>query len=162
MMHIDEVKAWAQRAHSDGAERERLFCSMIAGDGREAYYSAWVLTHLPSSDNRYIDSHRGELVQLAVSTGDISLCRLSLTLLERLDWRTEDVRTDLLDFCLEHIMLSDVPSGVRSLCVKLAYMQCRHYPELKEELRQSLLLIEPSGLCAGVKHVRGKILKRLA
>ena len=161
VMHIDEIKAMAQRAHRNAEERERFFCAMLTGEGREAYYAAWTLTHLPAIDNDHIHAHREALVQLAMSTPEVSLRRLSLVLLERLEWGVDDVRTDLLDFCLEHMMLADEPYGIKALCMKLAYKQCRHYPELKEELRQSLLLMQPSELGTGVKHTRGKILNLL-
>ncbi len=160
-MHIDEIKALAQEAHNDAAVCKVLFDTMLGDDGRESYYAAWALTHLPSEDNKTINTHREELVQLAVSTAEISLRRLSLVLLERLEWGVEDVRTDLLDFCLEHMMRPDEPYGVKALCMKLAYSQCRHYPELCAELKQALLLMEPSELGAGVKHTRNKILKLL-
>ena len=84
-----------------------------------------------------------------------------MVLLQRLEWGIDDVRTDLLDFCLEHMLLPDEPYGVKALCMKLAYQQCRHYPELNEELRQSLLLMEPSELGTGVKHTRKKILDQI-
>ena len=161
VLHIEDIKALAQRAHNNTVERERLFCAMFSSEGKEASNAAWALTHLPESDNNYIDEHRDALVRLAVSTPEVPLRRLSLTLLERLEWGIDDVRTDLLDFCLEHMLLPDEPYGVKALCIKLAYQQCRHYPELKEELRQSLLLMEPSELGTGVKHTRGKILKML-
>lgn len=161
VMHIGDIKALAHRAHGDVEERERLFRSMLSSEGKEASNAAWALTHLPDSDNKYIDEHREELVRLAVSTPEVPLRRLSMVLLERLGWGIDDVRTDLLDFCLEHMLRPDEPYGVKALCMKLAYQQCRHYPELKEELRQCLLLMEPSELGAGVKHTRGKILKLL-
>ena len=161
VMHVDDIKALAHKAHGDAEERKRLFGTMLSAEGREAYFAAWTLTHLPPSDNGFIDEHREALVQLAVGTSEIPLRRLSLALLERLEWEIDDVRTDLLDFCLEHMMLADEPYGVRSLCIKLAWLQCRHYPELKAELRQCLLLMEPSELGAGVKHTRGKILGKL-
>lgn len=161
VMHIDDIKALAQKAHGDAGERERLFATMLSGDGREAYFAAWALTHMPMADNVHIDAHRDELVRLAVSTSEIPVRRLSLALLERLEWSVADMRTDLLDFCLEHMMLVDEPYGIKALCMKLAYGQCRHYPELKAELKQCLLLMEPSELGAGVKHTRGKILKLL-
>lgn len=160
-MHVDEIKALAAEAHRDAAMREGLFRTLLSGQGKEASNAAWALTHLPEADNTYIDEHRDELVRLAVSTPEVPLRRLSLTLLERLEWGIEEVRTDLLDFCLERMVKGDEPYGVRSLCMKLAYQQCRHYPELKEELRQALLLIEPSELGSGVKHTWGKILKLL-
>lgn len=159
VIHIDEVKALAQRAHRDAEVRESLFIEALADDGRRSSQAAWVLTHLPLADNQYIEARRTELVHVALTTADTSLRRISLALLARLEWDETDVQ--LLDFCLEHMMLPSEPYGVRSLCMKLAYILCRHYPELKEELRQSLLLIEPDELGAGVRHTRGKILKML-
>ena len=160
-MHIDDIKSLAQRAHEDLTVRERLFTDMCGDDRREAYNAAWALTHLPQEDTPYFDLRREELVAFAITTPDTSLRRLSLVLLERLEWGRDEVRTDLLDFCLEHMMHADESYSVKALCMKLAFYQCRHYPELKEELRQSLLLMEPSELGAGVKHTRGKILKQL-
>lgn len=165
VMHIDDIKALAQRAHSDEAFRDGLFEEMQGDDLREAYNAAWALTHLPKEDTIYIDTRRARLTDFAISTSDISLRRLSLVLLERLEWGREALDDEryvrLLDFCLERMMLADEPYGVKALCMKLAYQQCRHYPELKEELRQSLLLMEPSELGAGVKHTRKKILDQI-
>lgn len=156
-----EVKAMAARAHQDMDLREELFDNMLHREGREARNAAWVLTHLPVADNQHISLHRDALVQMALTTADTSQRRLTLALLERLTWDIGDVRTDLLDFCLEHMMLPDEPYGVKSLCIKLSYQQCRHYPELQEELRQALLLLEPSELGAGVRHTRKKILDQI-
>ena len=161
VMHIDDIKALAKSAHADAGTREMLFRTMFSGGGKEASNAAWALTHLPKEDSIYINMYRAELVQLAVGTPEVPLRRLSMVLLERLEWGRDDVRTDLLDFCLEHMMLPDEPYGVKALCMKLAYQQCRHYPELTEELRQCLLLMEPSELGAGVRHTRGKVLKNL-
>ena len=158
---VDEIKQLAQRAHRDAAVRAGLFETLFGTDLAEARRAAWALTHLPASDNGYIDSRRSHLVQLAVGTDDTSLRRLALALLQRLDWPEEAVQTDLLDFCLRHAQLREEPCGVRSLCIKLAFLQCRHYAELREELRQGLLLMEPAELSAGVKHIRGKILNLL-
>lgn len=160
-MHIEDIKALAQSAHNDAKEREHLFGAMLGSDGKEAYYAAWALTHLPESDNIYINMYRAKLVDFAIATPDTSMRRLSLVLLERLEWSIDDVRTDLLDFCLDHMMLPDEPYGVKALCMKLAYQQCRHYPELKAELRQALLLMEPTELGAGVRHTRNKILSQI-
>ena len=151
----------AQQAHRDKACRDGLFATMLSGEGKKASNAAWALTHLPKEDNIHIGEHREELVHLAISTSEVPLRRLSMVLLERLEWGVDDVRTDLLDFCLEHMLLPDETYGVKALCMKLAYYQCRHYPELKEELRQGLMLMEPTELGAGVKHTRGKILKLL-
>lgn len=160
-LHIDDVKALAMSAHGDARVRRSLFADALEGEGRASANALWALTHLPKEDNIYINMYRARLVQLAISTPEVPLRRLSMVLLERLEWGRDDVRTDLLDFCLEHMMLADEPYGVKALCIKLAYRQCRHYPELCAELKQSLLLMEPSELGTGVKHTRGKILKLL-
>lgn len=160
-MHVDDIKALAKSAHEDAEVRGRLFRAMLSGEGKEASNAAWALTHLPKEDNKYINMYRAGLVQLALTTPEVPLRRLSMVLLKRLEWGRDDVRTDLLDFCLEHMLLAGEPYGVKALCMKLAYLQCRHYPELCAELKQSLLLMEPSELGAGVRHTRGKILKLL-
>jgi hypothetical protein len=164
--HVDEIKAEAAKAHKDATLRERLFDDMQAANKETAVRSAWVLTHLPASDNCHIERHREPLSRLAVTTENISLRRLTLALLERLDWRTagDDVPEHymvLLDFCLLHMMLADEPYGVRALCMKLAYQISLPYAELLNELRQSLLLLQPSELGPGVRHTRNKILNSL-
>ncbi len=166
VMHIGDIKALAQRAHRDERFRDGLFAAMYGDDLREARNAAWALTHLPKEDTiYYIDTRRAELTAFAISTPDTSLRRLSLVLLERLEWGRETLDDEcyvrLLDFCMEHMLLPDEPYGIKALCMKLAYQQCRHYPELCAELKQCLLLMEPSELGAGVKHTRGKILKLL-
>ncbi len=167
-MHIDEIKTIARRAHDSAAVREGLFDTMQGDDREEAVHSAWALTHLPKEDNGHIARHREALVELAITTPDTSLRRITMALLERLDWQSAEVDDTpayyiaLLDFCMEHMMRTDEPYGVRSLCMKLAYKISQPYPELLGELRQSLLLIEPSELGAGVRHTRNKLLKLIS
>lgn len=166
-MHIGDIKAMAQRAHEDAAVREELFETMHGDDRDEAVHSAWALTHLPKTDNIYIAAHREELVGIAITTSDISLRRITLALLERIDWKMPDpddvprYYVELLDFSMEHLMMQEEPYGVRSLCIKLAYTLSLPYPELLEELKRSLLMIEPSELGTGVRHTWNKILKSL-
>lgn len=155
---VVEIKAAAALAHRDTAYRDELFRQACSDTGRQSVEAAWALTHLPKSDIDFIGSHREELTETALKTENVSLRRLTLALLERLEWREEDVRTDLLDFCFEHLMSPKETYGVRALCAKIAYAQCRHYAELREELRQSLLFIDPATIGSGLKHCRNKIL----
>lgn len=160
-MHIEHIKALAQSAHSDAIVRKRLFTEAIGEERTVAYIAIWALTHLPATDNRYIDGHRAELIQLAVGTPDTSLRRLSLVLLERLEWPKTEVSTRLLDFCLQHLMDPAEAVGVRALCIKLAWQQCRHYPELCAELHQCLLQLDHEELKPGLRHTRNKIIRLL-
>ena len=166
-MHIGEIKAVARRAHENATVLEGLFEAIQGNERDEAVHSAWAMTHLPKEDNHLIAAHREELVRLATTTPDTSLRRITLSLLERIDWTTTDPDNvpehcvALLDFSMEHMMMPDEPYGVRSLCMKLAYRLSLPYPELMEELRQSLMMMEPTELGTGVLHTRNKILKSL-
>lgn len=161
-LHIGDIKCLAGEAHRDATVRAGLFRAMQGDDSRMATNAAWALTHLPQSDNQYIVNERDSLVALALATALVSLRRLSLALLARIDWKIDDIRTDLLDFCLAGMTNSDQPYGVRSLCVKLAFLQCRHYPELTEELRQTLEQMTQTEMSAGLKHTWKKTLMAIS
>lgn len=158
-LHIDDVKALAMSAHGDAGARRSLFADALEGEGRASANALWALTHLPSQDDVFIAEHRQGLTALALDAADVTRRRLALTLLERLEWSVDQVDTALLDFCLAHLMDPSEAVGVRALCAKLAYRQCRHYPELLGELRQSLLMLDPALLKPGLRHVRNKILE---
>ena len=66
-----------------------------------------------------------------------------------------------LDFCLLHLVDPAEPYGVRALCAKLAWAQCRHYTELRAELHTTLTLIEPHTISPGMRNTRTKILKSI-
>ena len=170
-MHIDEIKMMARRAHEDAAFREGMFSTMMDGDRAEAVHAAWALTHLPKIDNDLIAAHREELVGLATTTADVSLRRITLALLERCEWSLAALKVEeddvphyyvsLLDFCMVHMMMGEEPYGVRSLCMKLAYKLGLPYPELLDELRQNMMMIEPDELGSGVKNTYFKIMRLL-
>jgi len=156
-----QVRALALQAQQDSQLLQQLFAATLGGQGREARNAAWVLTHLPHAATPSIASHREGLATLALTTADSSLCRLALNLLARLHWHPDDILPHLLDFCLAGITNPHQPCGVRALCIKLAWQQCRHYPELAAELRQTLLLVDPSTLNPGLKHTRAQTLKAI-
>lgn len=156
---ITDIRALASQAMAEPDVCNALFEAMHSPDSRTASNAAWALTHLPKEGDTLIAARRDSLVSLAVSTPDIPLRRLTLNLLVRLDWPEEEVRTDLLDFCLARLLMPAEPAGIRSLCGKMAWNLCRHYPELLEELRRTLLFMEPDTLSPGPKHTRNAILK---
>lgn len=159
---VSDIKLLAKRAHEDKDFMNSLFALVFGGvDVRESSNAAWALTHLPQSDNEALVAYRDQLVDVAIGTPSVTLRRLSMVLLERIEWSADDVRTDFLDFCLSRIMSPQETYGVRALAIKLAYKMCRHYPELKAELKQSLLFMEREQLGRGVLHTRNKILKLL-
>lgn len=160
-MGVGQAKALAAAAKADPAVRLELLRTMTADDGRRSRNAAWALTHLPKGNTRLLAAHREALADLAIGTADTSLRRLAMALLERMDWTVDDVRTDLLDCCLLRLGDPAEPYGVRALCAKLAWAQCRHYAELRAELRETLSLIEPHTIGPGLRNTRTKVLKAI-
>lgn len=68
---------------------------------------------------------------------------------------------ELLDFCLERLLARDEPSGVRSVCLKLAYKLTLGIPELQNELRQILDIMDESYLPPSLRCARKNILRSM-
>ena len=59
------------------------------------------------------------------------------------------------------MLLTSEPTAVRVLCMKLAYEQCKFFPDLLTELRAGLEVMEPALLPAALKTARRNLLKKL-
>ncbi|KAA4613931.1 hypothetical protein F3B81_28560, partial [Bacteroides ovatus] len=53
------------------------------------------------------------------------------------------------------------PAGVQSLCIKLAYQLTCSIPELQQELRTMLEIMEPELLVPAIRSVRKNTLKAI-
>ena len=84
-----------------------------------------------------------------------------LTLLLRQPFDEEDIRTDFIDFCLMRLTDPKSPYAVRALCIKLAYEQMRYWPELLNELRQTLEMINREPLSPGLRSAWRQVMARL-
>ena len=140
---------------------ETLYNLVADDDDRVAYNALWIFSHLTTEDSRWLLTRRNELIdQLLVET-HVGKERLILTLLERQPVEKENIRTDYLDFCLSSIN-SAKPYAIRALCLKQAFAQCRHYPELVQELIACINIMEPFEIYPGMRSARNNILKQLA
>ena len=147
------------RILSKEVSSKQLFEYVFDPDNRVARNAAWALTHKPASELLLLPQER--LADLALTTPDTSLRRLTLALIERQGIKEEDIRTDLLDFCLRHMVLLDEPSGVQALCLKLAHQMCGYYPELMHEFEETLNLMQPEQYKAGMSHLIKKTKKQI-
>ena len=77
---------------------------------------------------------------------------------EKLKISEDDLRTDFLDFCFEHMMDVEEYPGIQSVCMKLAFRMCSFYPELMDELKRTLEAMETDYYKPAVKCVRNRIL----
>ena len=127
-------------------------------DYRVARSALWGLTKAGNEELSQLQVLLDELINQAMQTDNSSVRRLTLNIIERLKMEEEDLRTDFLDFCLEHtVSIKEFP-GVQTLCMKLAFRMCQFYPELMDEFNRILEGMEIEYYKPAVKSLRNKIL----
>lgn len=129
-------------------------------DDRVAYQALWVCSHLDPDEQRQLSGKQNEWMDEAMVCKHPGKRRLLLTLLDRQPLGGS-LRTDFLDYCLNRMNASQEASGVKSLCMKLAYKLCRPVPELLNELRAILELMETGLLPPSVRTVRKHVLSAI-
>ncbi len=132
-------------------------------DYRVARSALWGLTKATNEELSTLQVILDELIEQAIRTENSSTRRLTLNIIERLKMNEEDLQTDFLDFCLEHMVSIEEFPGVQTLCMKLAYRKlayrmCSFYPELMDELKRTLETMEIEYYKPAVKGLRQKIL----
>ena len=127
-------------------------------DYRVARSALWGLTKASNEELSQLQVLLNELTDQAMQTENSSVRRLSLNIIERLKIDEEDLRTDFLDFCFEHMVSIEEYPGIQTLCMKLAYRMCNYYPELMGELKRTIEAMEIDYYKPAVKGLRKKIL----
>ena len=180
MPNEEELRAaLAGRLSGDEARRlardtdpELLAAIMLdAAESRAADNAAWALTHLPSPADGWLSARQADLIDLAMRAAGTTRRRLALTLLLRTDfgptyWDSPDEadarrKSAFLDFCLAAMASPSEPPGVQAAAIKLAGLQCRHYPELADELRRTLQLTADTPLTPATRCARRHVLAAL-
>ena len=118
----------------------------------------WGLTKASKEELSQLQVILNELINQAMQTENSSVRRLSLNIVERLEMKEDDLRTDFLDFCFDHMIDVEEFPGIQSVCMKLAYRMCKVYPELMDELKRTLEAMEIDFYKPAVKCVRSRIL----
>ena len=127
-------------------------------DYRVARSALWGLTKASKEELSQLQVILNELIDQAMQTENSSVRRLSLNIVERLEMSEDDLRTDFLDFCFEHMIDVEEFPGIQSVCMKLAFRMCKFYPELMDELKRTLEAMEIDYYKPAVKGVRNRIL----
>ena len=118
----------------------------------------WGLTKASKEELSQLQVIQNEFIDQAMQTDNSSVRRLSLNVVGRLELKEEDLRTDFLDFCFEHMMDVEEYPGIQSVCMKLAFRMCSFYPELMDEMKRTLETMEIDYYTPAVKCVRNRIL----
>ena len=127
-------------------------------DYRVARNALWVLTKASDKEIAQLQPMLDELIDQALRTDSPSVRRLSLNVIDMLEMKEEDLRSDLYDFCLEHAVDVEELPGIQSICMKIAYRISTFYPELMAELKRILEGMEIEYYKPAVKSIRNRIL----
>ena len=127
-------------------------------DERVARSALWGLTKATDKELSELQVILNELIDQAMQTENSSVRRLTLNIIERLTLEENDLRTDFLDFCLEHAVNVEEFPGIQTLCMKLAYRMCTFYPELMDELKRTLEAMDIDYYKPAIKCLRKRIL----
>ena len=127
-------------------------------DYRVARSALWGLTKATDGELSELQMILNELIDQAMLTENSSVRRLTLSIIERLKMDEDDLRTDFLDFCFEHMVSIEEFPGIQTLCMKLAYRMCTFYPELMDELKRTIDAMEIDYYKPAVKCLRNRIL----
>ena len=127
-------------------------------DYRVARSALWGLTEANREELSQLHVILDKFIDQAMQIDNSSVRRLSLNVIERLELYEDELRTDFLDFCFEHMMDVEEFPGIQSVCMKLAFRMCKFYPELMDELKRTLEAMEIDYYKPAVKGVRNRIL----
>jgi hypothetical protein len=157
---MDDVHEIVLLVENDDHQKQRLYDLVIGDDEAIGYHAAWIFTHVSSKSNEWLYVKQDELIDEVLSCKHGGKRRVILNLLYKQP-QANPPRVDFLDFCLEKMMSCQELPGVRSLCMKLAYELCRPIPELIQELRMALEIMEPD-VEPSMSTVRKNVLKAMA
>ena len=153
-----EALAIYKEVKDNGKFLDFLKSYMYDEDYQVARNTLWGLTKATNAELSQLQPMLHELIDNAMKVENSSVRRLTLNIIERLKMEEDDLRTDFLDFCLEHMQSLEEFPGIQSLCLKLAYRMCTFYPELMDELKRTLEAMEISYYSPAVTSVRRRIL----
>ena len=156
---IMQLCASTQGEHNDNL-KEELYQLTLDADRRVATNALWVFTHFSAVDNEWLYAKHDQLIDRCLKEKDTTKLRLMLNLLLRQPYTEEAIRTDFIDFCLTRLADTKSPYAVRAQCIKLAYVQMRYWPELLNELRQTLEMISCEPLSPGLRSAWRQVIKK--
>lgn len=134
-----EVSYYAKRLHNDEHGIFCLYNTLVTNyEEKVTFNAAWILFHLLKSDKEmYLMPYYDKIANLAMLP-ELTIRRgLILSILADMPV-ANNLRTDLLDFCIKGMFDRKESDSTRSIMIKFAAKMCRPYPELKNELIESL------------------------
>lgn len=159
-INIESVKMICT-LYNDNESFTKLINALKSDNKRVADNAAWILTHMPKKILYNLHKQQDYFINLTLQTQSLTQQRLLLNILLQQPFNKEALRSDFINFCLNTITDLNYPSGIRSLCFKLAYHQCKLYPELLNELHSIYQLMHYNSLEPALKAAHKYVGKKL-
>lgn len=156
---MDDINEILRLTHDSDSRKQELYNLVMGENEIIGYHAAWIFTHFSSQDNQWLYNKQNQLINEVLVCKHGGKRRVMLNLLYRQPFPNPP-RVDFLDFCLERMISSEELPGVKSLCMKIAYELCRPIPELMQELKTMLAMME-GDLVPSIQAVRKNILKAM-
>ena len=158
---MDDIHEICILCHGNSRKKAELYQLTFDEDERVATNALWVFTHFDLQNNEWLYSKHDDLIDRVLMEKNMTKLRLMLSLLLRQPFEEEYLRSDFIDFCVAKITACSYPYAIRALCMKLAYEQMKYYPELLEELRMALDMLEQEVLSPGMLSAKRQIMKKI-
>lgn len=159
----DDIQEMCRITQGDHNHRfkEELYALTNDTDRRVATNALWLFQHLAKADNEWLYAKHDDLIDHCLATSDATKLRLTLSLLLRQPFEESQVRTDFIDYCLDHLTDARQPYAIRSQCIKLAYLQMRYWPELLDELKRTLELVARNPMSPAIKSAWRQVMAKM-
>ena len=141
--------------------KEELYQLTFDENDRVSFNALWALSHFDEANNPWLFQKHDDLIDRVLVEKNETKRRLMLNLLLRQPFEEESLRSDFIDFCIAKITACSQPYAIRCYCMKLAYEQMKYYPELLEELRMALDMLEQEVLSPGMLSAKRQIMKKI-
>ena len=160
MNDINKICIMTQGKENDH-RKEELYQLTFDENDRVSFNALWALTHFDEANNPWLFQKHDDLIDRVLVEKNETKRRLMLNLLLRQPFEEESLRSDFIDFCIAKITACSQPYAIRCYCMKLAYEQMKYYPELLEELRMALDMLEQEVLSPGMLSAKSQIMKKI-
>ena len=141
--------------------KEELYQLTFDENERVAFNALWALSHFDEANNPWLYAKHDDLIDRILLEKSMTKLRLMLSLLIRQPFEEATLRSDFIDYCIAKITACSYPYAIRAYCMKLAYEQMKHYPELLTELKAALDMLEQEALSPGLASAKRQVMKKI-
>lgn len=159
-INIKDVKEILEYIEDNEIGMKKLYTLIFDTNTLISFQALWICSHLPEQGHQWLYKKQDILINEVLKCPHSGKRRLLLNLLISQP-APNPPRVDLLDFCLERMILKSEPPGVQVLCMKLAFNICITIPELLQELKIILDIMQPELLPPSMKSARKSLLKAI-